>query len=436
VRGLALAAALAAAALLPFARPGAGVPIVAVLVAAAAASGVRGRLDALLFGVPALGLAAMPAVLDARWVVALDLVAAWTLASLAVSGPALAALAAPLQRLGDAPPLVPRSRRRLGPALRGAAVGGLLVLPFGALFWSGDAAFAELGGRVPLPSADAIVVRTGFFAVVLLGALGLALAARTPLPERRPWEPRQLSPVEWAIPLALLDLLFILFVLVQLAVLFGGRDHVLETAGLTYAEYARQGFWQLLAASALTLAVVGGAVVLASTPGRAHRMLLRVLLGVLCLLTLVTLASALHRLHLYEDAFGLTRQRLAAEAFAVWLGGLFALLIAAPMLRLRGRRLARVAVAGSALALLGFSLASPDRLIAERNVAHWRETGRIDVLYLRRLSADAVPVLATLPPRLRTRALRPIAARLEADEPWSSANLSRHRARRLLAGLG
>ena len=58
-------------------------------------------------------------------------------------------------------------------------------------------------------------------------------------------------------PLGVLDALFLAFVAVQATVLFGGHAHVLETEGLTYAEYARQGFWQLLWVSALTLLVLG-----------------------------------------------------------------------------------------------------------------------------------------------------------------------------------
>ncbi|MBA2384669.1 MAG: DUF4173 domain-containing protein [Actinobacteria bacterium] len=83
-------------------------------------------------------------------------------------------------------------------------------------------------------------------------------------------------------PLALLDLLFLAFVAVQFAVLFGGHDRVVETAGLTYADYARSGFWQLLAATVLTFAVVGGALARAHTRGPRDRLLLRLLLGVLC----------------------------------------------------------------------------------------------------------------------------------------------------------
>lgn len=55
-------------------------------------------------------------------------------------------------------------------------------------------------------------------------------------------------------------MLFLGFVAVQLRVLFGGDRHVLTTDDLTYAEYARQGFWQLLAVTGLTLLVIAVAL--------------------------------------------------------------------------------------------------------------------------------------------------------------------------------
>jgi hypothetical protein len=158
-----------------------------------------------------------------------------------------------------------------------------------------------------------------------------------------------------------------------------------------------------------------------------------VLLGILCALAIVVVISALHRLRLYEDAFGLTRLRLLAEAFALWLGGLFGLLIAAGVVARVLRRLPRAVLVGTAAGLLAFSLANPDGLIAERNVQRFRETGDLDVAYLQTLSADAVPALAELPAPLRARALESFVFTLAADEPWSSANVSRHRARQLVS---
>jgi hypothetical protein len=424
MRWPALAAALCAAAFVPAGPPGIGVVIVATLIAGAVLVASRPTAERAVFTGLGVALASFAALRDAGWVVALDLTAAWLLASAATTGSRKEALVAPFAGLNDLPTVLPRSAGRLAPALRGAVLGGFLVVPFAALFLAADAAFAELGSRIPLPEGTSLPLRAAIFAVVLVASLGLALAARRARTPTADATPGRLSPVEWAIPLASLVVLFSAFVVVQLAVLFGGHDHVLETAGLTYAEYARRGFWELLAAGALTLTVIGIAARVAATPRPGHRLLLRALLGALCLLTGVILASTLHRLRLYEDAFGLTRARLGAEAVTLWLAGAFLLVGIAPLVR---RRLAETAVAGSAIALIAFSAADPDRLIAERNVAHWRETGRIDVAYLSGLSADAVPALKGLPERYRDRVLEEV-----PEEPWTSANLSRSRARQLL----
>jgi hypothetical protein len=429
MRWLALAAALCAAAVIPAGPAGIGVLFVAVLLAATAAAARRPNVRTVVFGSLALALATFAAVRDAGWVVAIDLTAAWMAASLAVASPRFAAATAPLARLSDLPTITPSGTGRLAPAVRGTVLSGFLVVPFAVLFFAADAAFAELGGRIPLPSGSSVPLRVAIFLVVLAGALGLALAARRPPEGSQPKELRRLAPIEWAIPLASLVALFGAFVTVQLAVLFGGHDHVLETAGLTYAEYAREGFWELLVAGALTLLVIAAAARFADVRRRRDGVVLKAMLGTLSVFTLVVLASALHRLNLYEDAYGLTRLRLTAEAAALWLGGAFILVAVAGLVVAVRARLGELATGLTAAALIAFSLVDPDALIAKRNVEHWRETGRIDVSYLSGLSADAVPELTRLPDPLRSRALRELSMQLAADDPWSSANLGRAQAR-------
>ena len=90
---------------------------------------------------------------------------------------------------------------------------------------------------------------------------------------------RPLGRLEWGIPVGGMVLLFGGFVAVQATVLFGGARHVLQTAGLTRAEYARQGFWQLLAVTVLTLLVIGVVVRFARRDSSGDRAWLRVLLG-------------------------------------------------------------------------------------------------------------------------------------------------------------
>jgi Domain of unknown function (DUF4173) len=428
VRALALTAALLAAIVLPGSPPGIGFPLVALCVAAAVLATAPRSVDLLVFGGAALALATFPAVLDASWVVIVDLAAAWLFATVAVTGPKLVAPFAPAAVIPQMPSLLPESSSRAQPALRGFAFGTAIVTPFAVLFLTADAAFAAIADSAPRPALGSLPARVAVFAAVLIAALGLALAAR------RQWRPgplvrrRRLTLVEWALPLAALNLLFGAFVAVQVTVLFAGHDHVLRTSGLTYAEYARSGFWQLLAAAILTLVLIKGATLVAVPRGRTEEVILRLLLGLLCALTLVIVASAFHRLRLYESAFGLTRLRLTAEAFSLWLGGTFALLVVLGALR-RAAAFPRIVLAWSAVAMIVFSLANPDARIAERNVDRWRETGRIDLDYASGLSADAVPALRRLPAGLRAQALAELRTTLSQDEPWSSENLSRRRAR-------
>src|SRR6186997_950015 len=119
MRGCAVAAALLAAATLPGERLGLAVPVVAALVLAAAGAALRVSALRVVLSVLALALAAQAALLDAAWVVALDLGAAWVLGSLAASGVSVDALTAPLSRLREAPALAPRPSERHEPALRG-----------------------------------------------------------------------------------------------------------------------------------------------------------------------------------------------------------------------------------------------------------------------------------------------------------------------------
>jgi hypothetical protein len=366
VRALALEAALLAAWVIPGAPPGIGVALVALLLATAAASTAPRTRDLLQFGSAALVLASFTALLDARWVVAVDLTAAWFFATLAVGGIRLRALAAPFAVLPTGlPTLVPQSWARAIPALRALALGTVVTVPFAVLFLTADAAFATIVDDSPVRRSTRFPGGWSRSA----SSCSLYLGSRWPADGA---DARSRA----------------------------GRD-------------------------------VRGATLVARPRNRIEEVLLRALLGLLCALTIVILVSALHRLRLYESAFGLTRTRIAAEAFALWLGGTFGLLLLLDGLR-RARNRPRIVLGWAALALVVFSLADPDGRIADRNVERWRETGRIDLAYASNLSADAAPELSRLPAQLRRQVLGRIAENLAHDEPLSSANLSRARARRVI----
>jgi hypothetical protein len=443
--GLALLAGAAGAALLPNESPGAGVLVVGLLVLLAAVPASRDRLGRheLGFGALAVTLLSVAVVRDAPWLVALCLLGAVGVGSFALApgrsviATVLGGLSVSLAGLRSMPwvargvaPLVGSAEavRAWWPAVRTAVGSLLLALVFGALFASADAAFSAL-----LPDVDLPTVPQRAVVLVLVAGLALAVAFVAAVPPAwdvlAPRPARAVRTAEWAVPIAVLVVLFLAFVLVQLTVLFGGHRHVLETSGLTYAEYARAGFGQLFVVTVLTLSVIAGAARFAPRTTLAQRAALRGLLGALAVLALLVVASALYRLHLYEEAFGFTRLRLFMNAFESWLGVLLVLTLVAGV-RLSAGWLPQAAVASAAAALLALAVLGGDGFVAQRNVDRWFQTGRLDLGYLQQLSADAVPAIDRLPEPLRSCALADVTG-APADGPggW---NLARSRARDLL----
>ncbi|MDA0182506.1 DUF4173 domain-containing protein [Solirubrobacter phytolaccae] len=354
-----------------------------------------------LWWVLAAGLAVVPSLRAALWVVVPCLLVCVAVASLAAShgrrwgelGAGLAAVWVRVPQGTYLAALVTARGATFGPAARGAVLAAALLAVFVPLLISADAAFAELletwAPTLDLPLPRALV--TALFFALGGGLLFVAVAPfrPAPVPVRR-----TLARAEWTLPLGALVLLLGGFVALQLTILFGGDGYVQRTAGLTYAEYARSGFGQLVVVAALTLAVVGAAARWARDGGT----LLRGLLAALCVLTLIMLVSALHRLQLLEDAYGFTRLRFAAHAILLWLGALFTLVLVARGAGWLPRAMLTITVAS----FLAFALADPDRRIAEWNVDRYERSGKVDGTYLGTLSADAIPALKGMecvPPR-------------------------------------
>ncbi len=306
------------------------------------------------------------------------------------------------------------------------------VVVFGLLFASADALFASWVDAVtPSLHLDTVVLRV-FVGVAVFGlVLATSYFAMTP-PRVEPDGPRVHRPVqrryEWLAPVLLVDAVFAMFLVAQATATFGGHDYLRRTTGLTYAEYVHQGFGQLTFATLLTFLVVWAASRKAATGTVADRAWLRGALGLLCLLTLVVVASALHRMDLYQQAYGFSRLRLLVDAFEGWLGLLVLAVIVAGVW-LKGAWLPRTALISGAVVLLGLAVSNPDAWIARHNLDRFEKTGKVDVVYLRGLSSDAVPELVKA-----GAALGPCAVPGTRDDDWLEWNLGRARARDALAG--
>jgi signal transduction histidine kinase len=390
-------------------------------------------------------LAATTVVRDAEWIAILCLLAGGVVCTAAlVNGRTMAsfvigAVAWPLAGLRGLPWLG-RSVRAVSvlgsraAALRTAVLSLLAVAVFGLLFASADAVFAEWAGAItPNLELDSFVLRA--FITVAVGGVVLAATYLALNPPNVGANGAPARPVahryEWLTPVLLVDAVFLVFLAAQATVIFGGHDYVESTTGLTYADYVHQGFGQLTVATALTLLVVWAAARKAPRSTPADAAWVRGSLGLLCLLTLVVVASALYRMHVYQEAYGFTQLRLLVDVFEAWLG-LVVLGVMAAGVRLSAAWLPRAALLSGATALLLLAAINPDAWVAQRNIDRYEETGRADWFYLQQLSADAVPVLATLPDDVVECALS--GHGLE-DDDWLEWNLGRHRAAPLLEDL-
>lgn len=224
--------------------------------------------------------------------------------------------------------------------------------------------------------------------------------------------------VELGIGLGLLDALFFCFVLVQFRYFFGGASIVEASTGMTYAEYARRGFFELVWVATLVLPLLLVAHHLLRKEKIAHERIFRALAGMQLALLFVIMASAIVRMRLYQNEYGLTELRVYTMAFMGWLGMVF-VWFALTVLRGRRERFAYGALIAGFFVIAALHLFNPDAFIVRANVAHAaRVNQKLDTNYATSLSADAVPALVKLLPVMKAADARVIAAYVL--ERWSA----------------
>lgn len=281
--------------------------------------------------------------------------------------------------------------------LRGGLVGLVAAAPvaalFGSLLMEADPVFDRLmstaiGTRLDLVMSHGVT--TLLWAWLAAGALRLLLLRKPEGGGARGGG--RFALIEVGTVLLVVDLLFLAFVLVQVRYLFGGPALVRGVTGLSYAEYAREGFFQLVTVAGLSLPLLLAADwALGRRDARSLRRF-RLLASVMLLLLNVMLASALWRMRLYTAEYGLTELRFYTTAFMAWLVLVFGW-FAATVLRSRRERFGFGALAAGLFVLGALNLASPDAVIASANLGRSGQGKPVDSAYLHRLSADAVPAL-------------------------------------------
>jgi hypothetical protein len=205
-----------------------------------------------------------------------------------------------------------------------------------------------------------------------------------------------LGALEASVALFSVNVLFVIFVAIQFAALFGGERFIVSQ-GLTYSEYARRGFFELLAVALITLSLL--LALDYATRRETPREQLAFLIGggLMIGMTVIILGSAFYRLRLYELAYGFTRLRVHSHIFMVWLAIL--LLIVLGLLALKRMRFVATAFFLVSIAfIVTLNVLNPDVFIVQQNLARAArgEGVPLDLDYLGSLSEDAMPQLVAL----------------------------------------
>ena len=318
-----------------------------------------------------------------------------------------------------APALDLRRAPHLGSVVRGLTIAVPIGAVLCALLASADAVFASFF-RFQFDAAQ-VALDLIFLTVCGLAAAGLLryAAARPMTAAGLRW---RLGIHESLVVLLVLDAVLFGFAVAQAVAVTGAGAQALREAGMTYADYARSGFFQLLWVAGITLAVLVLFTRITRESGPRGRRLSRALALVAAALTLLVVYVSFRRLSLYEEAYGFTMLRLYSHVFAVWVGVVF-MLFAAGLAGIHRRRDWFLGAAGlSALALLAaMNLLNPEALVVTQNLQRAAATHRLDADYLATLSTDAAPALAQSGD---SRARHAACSIRPAGSGWAAWNLS------------
>jgi hypothetical protein len=327
-------------------------------------------------------------------------------------------------------------------AARGVLIAAPLLIVFGVLFASADAVFSHFAERAFSFDVGAVCSNFIVFTICLWISGGflrrIFLAQEDSEAIVVPPKVFKIGITEIAIVLSTLNALFLAFVAIQVRYLFGGHALVQKTAHLSYAEYARQGFFELVTVALLGLVVlVAGHSVLRRENTRDWRWFASLAFALVSLI-LVVLASAITRMHIYVEVYGITRDRLYATAVLGWVS-LIIVWFCATTLRRRPERFAAGAVASLLFVVLALNVMNPDAYIVKLNTT--RASKSVDSAYLGQLSDDAVPQLVASLPTLSKTERDAVLATLKtrskelSGEDWRTWDISAARAQASLQSI-
>ncbi|MCK4799791.1 DUF4173 domain-containing protein, partial [Candidatus Parcubacteria bacterium] len=198
--------------------------------------------------------------------------------------------------------------------------------------------------------------------------------------------------IEAATVLVLIEALFLLFIIIQFFYLFGGKEYVWGiNEYVTYSEYAKKGFYELICVSIISFILIYTIDVSGKRKTFKEKKIFKILGAVLILEISIIIYSAWTRMVVYVEGYGLTLSRFLVFAFLFWIFFTFSIFLYKILLEKRKEFFLLAVFCFSVVSWIGINVLNPDAFVARKNIERLSQGNNIDHYYLSHLSIDAIP---------------------------------------------
>lgn len=193
-------------------------------------------------------------------------------------------------------------------------------------------------------------------------------------PEGRERKMKFFDPVIGITFTSIVSLIYLVYCAIQIMYLFLGIRAGLPEY-VTYAEYARGGFWELLFVS-----IINFIIILLCMYLFRENIVLKIVLTIMCGCTFVMIGSSAYRMKMYVDEYNLTFLRI----LVLWFLIVLALIIIGMVVNIYKKKfpLFHYIIVVISVMYIGFSFSRPDVMIAKYDIEQWKNTDRQDFFYL------------------------------------------------------
>ncbi len=283
-----------------------------------------------------------------------------------------------------------------------------------------------------------------FVGTIIFSYLWSLYNDKNKLPDSRPEENTQIKkvwdPIVVLTMLISVNLIYVIFTIIQFTYLFGSVSSLLPE-GVTYAEYARRGFFELILVTLINVSILISVINFTKKENVISAKALKILNSLLVACTMVMLLSAHFRMSLYEEAYGYTYLRVFTHAFMIFIF----VILTATLIKVwkESLSLLKSYIVITIIAYIAINYFNADVFIVNNNIRRFNnpEINTIDTAYLSYLSDDAVPYMVELLESPDTQVSEDIRhqlfirkEKLQEERDWQSFNLSHYKAKKILEG--